>query len=106
MTPSPATLPQQPDNAPTEALYIDVRSPAEYAMGHLEGALNIPLDQLPTRIGASAPDRGRELVLYCASGARSGHGCALLAQLGYAQVRNAGGLGSASLSSQRPVRRG
>ena len=86
-----------------EPLLIDVRSAGEYGGGHLEGALNIPLDQLVDRIGTVAPDPNRELLLYCASGARSGYGCALLQQLGYRQARNGGGIGALSLSSQRPV---
>ena len=88
------------------ALFIDVRSPGEFAGGHLDGAHNLPLDQLAQRIALLAPDRQRELVLYCASGARSAHGCALLAQLGYSRARNGGGIGALALSSQRPVRRG
>jgi len=88
------------------ALFIDVRSAGEFAGSRLEGAHNLPLDQLAQGISRLAPDRHRELVLYCASGARSAHGCALLAQLGYTRARNGGGIGALALSSQRPVRQG
>jgi phage shock protein E len=91
--------------AAARPLFIDVRSPGEFNGGFLEGAINLPLDQLPQRIAALAPDRQQELVLYCASGARSAYGCALLHQMGYARARNGGGIGALALSSQRAVRR-
>ena len=42
---------------------IDVRPPQEFAQGHLVGALNVPLDQLESRLGELTPDR--EVVAYC-----------------------------------------
>ena len=95
----------QPANGATP-LFIDVRSAGEYRGGWLDGALNVPLDQLPQRIREVAPNLDRALVLYCASGARSAHGCAVLQHLGYTQVHNGGGLGALALALQRPVRRG
>jgi phage shock protein E len=83
---------------PTE-LIIDVRTPAEFRQGHLEGAVNLPLDQLLQRLPDAVPDRQRALMLYCASGGRSGLACSALAQLGYARVRNGGGLGLVALST-------
>lgn len=55
---------------------IDVRSPGEYAGGHIPGALNVPLDQLQRALPAlrAAAERG-ELALVCASGARSATAC-------------------------------
>ena len=95
-----------PPNASSDgALFIDVRSPGEYQQGHLEGALNLPLDQLPQRIVQEAPERSRELVLYCASGTRSAFGCAMLEKLGYTQARNGGGIGTLALTSGRALRR-
>ncbi len=89
----------------SEPVYIDVRSAGEFAGGALDGAVSLPLDQLSQGIGRLAPDPERELVLYCASGARSAYGCALLQQMGYTRVRNGGGLGALALATQRPVRR-
>lgn len=88
-----------------EPLLIDVRSPGEYAGGYLEGAVNLPLDQLQAGIARVAPDLTQPIVLYCASGGRSGMGCMLLQQMGYRQVSNGGGIGMLAMSSQRPVRR-
>jgi phage shock protein E len=86
-------------------LYIDVRSPGEYASGWIDGAVNVPLGELESRIRTLAPDPHRELILYCASGARSEFGCALLQQSGYTHVRNGGGVGSLALTCGRPLRR-
>lgn len=77
-------------------ILIDVRSPAEFAGGALEGALNVPLSELQSQISSVAADKQALIVLYCASGGRSGMGCALLQQMGYPNVTNAGGLFAAA----------
>ncbi|WP_328418301.1 MULTISPECIES: rhodanese-like domain-containing protein [unclassified Micromonospora] len=50
------------------AVVLDVRSPAEFAAGHLPGAVNLPLDELP---GAARRFAGQDVVAVCASGGRS-----------------------------------
>lgn len=92
-------------SAPAE-LMVDVRTAAEYRQGHLEGAINLPLDQLLQRLPAALPDRHGAMLLYCASGGRSGMACAALQQLGYTRARNGGGLGLAALSTGRPIVQG
>jgi rhodanese-related sulfurtransferase len=59
-----------------ELTVIDVRTPGEYASGHLPGAHDIPLDHLDTALPAlkTAADRG-DLLIVCASGARSAQAC-------------------------------
>ena len=60
-----------------EAFIIDVREPAEFAGGHIPGSVNLPLARLAQAdLGLAA---GRRLVLVCATGRRSGMGCAALA---------------------------
>jgi rhodanese-related sulfurtransferase len=66
---------------------VDVRTGAEFAAGHAEGSLNIPLDHLPRRLGEL--DKARPVVVACASGARSGMAADLLRQAGFEAV-NAG----------------
>lgn len=63
------------------ALLIDVREPAEYARGHVEGALNMPTDQLAASLGRL--DRTRPLFVYCASGGRASMACKLLRAQGF-----------------------
>lgn len=71
-------------------LVIDVRTPGEFAQGHVAGALNIPYDEIAGRIAAVAPDKNRHIVLYCRSGRRSGIALQTLQSLGYQHVENAG----------------
>lgn len=71
---------------------VDVRSPGEYAGGHLPGAHGIPLDRLGEAVDAlrAAADR-KPLLVVCASGARSARACALLADLGVEAATLEGG---------------
>jgi phage shock protein E len=77
------------------AVVIDVRSPGEFARGHLRGAVNIPASELAERIGRKVPDKSHPVLLHCLSGARSGMGARALRSLGYANVHNLGSLGRA-----------
>lgn len=101
-----ATPPLHPDTTgPAGLLVIDVRSEREFQTTAIERAVNVPLPQLAHRIGELAADKATPLVLYCASGARSGVGCGVLQQMGYTRVTNAGGLYAAAEHLQREVRR-
>lgn len=73
------------------ASIVDVRTPEEYRDGGYPGAVNIPLQVLGARLGEIPKDR--PVVLYCASGGRSGLAARQLKAAGYADVINAGGLG-------------
>ncbi|MGC8795306.1 MAG: rhodanese-like domain-containing protein, partial [Bryobacteraceae bacterium] len=64
-----------------EALLVDVRDPHEYARGHIEGALNIPLSELRARLHELPRDR--ELWLCCAVGRRSYYAARILLQHGF-----------------------
>jgi rhodanese-related sulfurtransferase len=70
------------------AQIVDVRTPAEFAQGHLPQSVNIPLDQFQARIPEIDPDR--PVLLCCASGTRSGMAKVILDKAGYQQVHNAG----------------
>ncbi len=67
---------------------LDVREPEEFAhgLGHIEGALLVPLGQLDARL-AELP-RGRPIVTVCRSGARSARAAAMLGKAGFAEVAN------------------
>ena len=77
------------------ARVIDVRSRAEFNAGRVKGAVNVPLDELPARIGSVAPDKQAPLLLHCLSGTRSAMARSSLRRLGYARVYNLGSLGRA-----------
>jgi len=70
------------------AQIVDVRTPGEFAQAHAKGSRNIPLDQLANR--ASEIDRGRPVVVCCASGVRSSRAKYLLERAGFTAVYNAG----------------
>ena len=70
------------------ALIIDVRSPSEYAGGHCEGSINIPLNELGTKL--KGLDKQRPTIVCCASGARSAAALGLLKSNGFESVINAG----------------
>lgn len=73
---------------PTMPVILDVRSPREYAAGHVPGAINIPHNQLASRLGELGIDRSDELVVYCLTGKRAVMAEQLLAQDGYTNVRD------------------
>ncbi len=70
------------------AQLVDVRTPFEFKSGHLDGALNIPVDQLPRRLDEIARDR--PVVLYCRSGSRSRRAAGILAQAGVTDLHDLG----------------
>jgi rhodanese-related sulfurtransferase len=73
------------------ARLVDVRTPGEFGGGHLPGALNIPLDQLQGRVGELKKE-STPVVLYCASGMRSGQAKRLLTAAGLAAVHDLGAM--------------
>ncbi len=75
-------------------MLIDVRTPEEYSMGHIKGAVNIPVSDLDEgHFGELAlVERDAELQLYCRSGARAAYACALLQSAGFTNAVNIGGL--------------
>ena len=78
-------------NATPGAVLLDVRTPQEYAQGHIPGSKNIPLQTLHDAEGA-IQDKGTPLYVYCQSGARSSQAASLLRQMGYTNVTNIGGI--------------
>lgn len=70
---------------------VDVRETGEYAGGHFDGAINIPLGIIPLRLDEFKAMSG-PIVVYCRSGNRSGMAQMLLKQAGLTEVYNGGGL--------------
>ena len=73
-------------NTAAAPLILDVRSPEEYAAGHIPGARNIPYRELPEHLDALAAFRQEEVVVYCEVGVRAGIAESLLGQAGFEQV--------------------
>jgi rhodanese-related sulfurtransferase len=68
---------------------LDVRSPEEFAAGHLPGAINIPVGEVRAR-ASEIGTRDRPVVTYCRSGGRSARAAATLRELGFERVLNLG----------------
>ncbi len=74
------------------ALLLDVRSPAEFAAGHIEGAVNIPVQELEAKLGTFPAKKEQNVVVYCQSGRRSAKAREILQHAGYLNVFNLGGI--------------
>lgn len=70
---------------------LDVRTPAEFATGHLKGAQNIDFRAPGFSDKVSKLDKSKTYVLYCASGNRSGQTTVIMEEYGFRNVINAGG---------------
>ena len=72
------------------ATIVDVRTPGEYMSGNVAGSINIPLNEVPSRVdefnGLSRP-----IIVCCLSGGRSGQAAAFLSANGVDEVYNGGG---------------
>ena len=75
-----------------EAIWIDVRSAEEYNTEHVDAAGNIPYTEISSRIGEVTGDKDALIYVYCRSGRRSGIARDTLAEAGYTNVINLGGL--------------
>lgn len=68
------------------ALIIDVRTPEEYARGHIASSQLIPIDDLPQKIADVVPDKNALVYVYCFSGSRSAPAVQLMLRTGYKNV--------------------
>ncbi len=91
---------------PEKAILIDVRTHAEYVSGHIDGAMHVPLDRVSHDVHRVAPDKAAAVILYCRSGARSGHALALMRQMGYHNVHNGGGVGALAMKLGKNIQKG
>lgn len=69
------------------ARLVDVRTPEEYAAGHIEGAVNVPVDTVE---GSDLGAKDQPIVVYCASGKRSARAAATLRTKGHAKLYDLG----------------
>ena len=71
------------------AIILDVRTPSEYAGGHIKGSTNISLQSLQQNISEIPKDKA--IITCCASGMRSGSAKSILLSSGFKEVHNGGG---------------
>ena len=73
-------------------ILLDVRSEEEYKAKRIDGAILIPDYEIAARAATELPDKDAMIILYCQSGLRSAAVAELLADMGYTQVYNLGGI--------------
>lgn len=82
---------------------LDVRTPQEFAEGHVPGAVNISHDQLAQRLAEVPKDK--DVVLYCRSGRRAGMAADVLRANGYTRLSHLDGDMQAWVANGRPIER-
>ena len=94
---------------PANALILDVRTPEEFANGHVPGAINVPHTEVASRLdeieGAVDDDPSRPVVVYCERGGRAGMAEAELLAAGFTQVLHLEGDMSDWRAKGRPTER-
>ncbi len=83
------TVAEAKEKIDSGAQILDVRTPGEYAGGHVPGALNIPHMAVVSRKGELAPNKG--LVFICQMGSRSALACEFAASMGFKELYNVEG---------------
>lgn len=75
-----------------DCVIIDAREEYEYDEGHINGAIVIPYTEIEARAGDLIPDREQLILVYCRSGRRSKIAAQSLADMGYTNVKEFGGI--------------
>ena len=76
----------------SEYVILDVRTEEEFAQGHIPGAILIPDYEIREEAESSLPDKDALILVYCRSGRRSKNAAQILADLGYTNIREFGGI--------------
>ena len=76
----------------TGYLIVDVRTPQEYAEGHIPHAINIPMERFGEAPPQELPDRNQTIFVYCVKGIRSMNVANRLAHMGYKNIVEMGGI--------------
>ena len=97
-----ACAPENTDMTTVTAV-IDVRTPAEFADGHLEGAINIDWQGATFFDEVAQFDPAGTYVIYCRSGNRSAQAISALTEMGFTDLTNAGGLEEAASATGLPI---
>jgi phage shock protein E len=82
-------------SAQAKDVIIDVRSPQEFATGHVDGAINIEHTAIAQEIAKAGVSKDDTVLLYCQSGRRSGMALETLKGLGFSKAENVGSIDQA-----------
>jgi phage shock protein E len=96
------TLLKRMEQKDASMIVLDVRTPEEFAAGHIPGAVNIPYTHLPARI-SELPDAGeKDIVIYCATGIRSERAAMRFRENGFTRLLHLDGDMKAWQEKDRP----
>jgi rhodanese-related sulfurtransferase len=84
---------------------LDVRTPAEFAAGHVPGARNVPHDEIPARLAELSSLKDQQVVLYCRSGRRTAIAAETLRGAGFDKLLHLEGDWLAWEAAKQPVER-
>ncbi|MBR2739907.1 MAG: rhodanese-like domain-containing protein [Oscillospiraceae bacterium] len=79
-------------NSGEDLIIVDVRDLKEYSLGHIPGAVNIPLESIGSEKPAVLPYMDSVILVYCRTGIRSMKACKALTELGYTNIIDIGGI--------------
>jgi rhodanese-related sulfurtransferase len=82
---------------------LDVRTPEEFAAGHVPGAINIPHTELAARVAELDPARDSDIVVYCRTGKRAGEALGVLEKSGFKRLLHLQGDYTRWSEEKRPV---
>ena len=78
----------------TDYVILDVRTPGEFAGGHIPNAVNLPNESIGSEEIPQLPRKDQLILVYCRSGNRSKQASEKLAALGYTNIQEFGGINS------------
>jgi len=87
----------------TSMVILDVRTPEEFAAGHVPGAINIPYTHLPSRISEVADAADKDIIVYCTVGVRAEKGAERLRENGFSKLLHLDGDMKAWEAQKRPL---
>ena len=93
------------ENQDADLVVLDVRTPAEFAAGHVPGARNLPHDELPARLAELSSLKDKDVVLYCRSGRRTAIAVQTLRAAGFTKLLHLEGDIGAWEAAKQPLER-
>jgi rhodanese-related sulfurtransferase len=102
---SQADLLKRLEKKDPDLVVLDVRTPAEFAAGHVPGARNVSHDQLAAKLGELSSFKDKQVVLYCRSGRRTALAVQTLRDAGFTRLLHLRGDYLAWEAEHQPVER-
>lgn len=75
-------------DAGADVVLLDVRTPQEFSKGNIAGSINIPVDEVQSKVGKLLPNKEKNIYVYCLSGSRSSHAVEIMVKLGYVHAQD------------------